>query len=97
MVIISKTRINAFILIHADADEALMKWYIITKQADWSNFNELKQCFGTTDCIGDDLYVFNIKGNHYRLIARIIFGARTIFIKFIGTHAEYDKFDITKL
>ena len=97
MVIISKTKINDFICVHVDAEESLMKWYITTKQANWRNFAELKQIFGTSDSVGNDLYVFNIKGNRYRLIVRIIFGARTIFIKFIGTHAEYDKIDMTKL
>ena len=97
MVIISKTKINDFIRVHVDAEESLMKWYITSKQANWRNFAGLKQIFRTADSVGNDLYVFNIKGNRYRLIVRIIFGARTIFIKFIGTHAEYDKIDMTKL
>lgn len=57
----------------------------------------MRKTFGSADAVGNDLYVFNIKGNHYRLIARIIFKVRTVYIKFIGTHAEYDKVDISQL
>lgn len=71
--------------------------YKKTKEADWSSFNELKQTFNSTDAIGNGLYVFNIKGNHYRLIARIIFGARTVFIRYINTHAEYNKVNLSDL
>jgi mRNA interferase HigB len=62
-----------------------------------SNFHELKNMFNSVDAIGNDLYVFNIKGNNYRLITRIIFKTRTVFIKFIGSHNEYNKIDIKKL
>ena len=62
-----------------------------------SNFHELKNIFNSVDAIGNDLYVFNIKGNNYRLITRIIFKTRTVFIKFIGSHNEYNKIDIKKL
>jgi mRNA interferase HigB len=53
--------------------------------------------FNSVVAIGNDLYVFNIKGNNYRLITRIIFKTRTVFIKFIGSHNEYNKIDIKKL
>lgn len=53
--------------------------------------------FPSTDYVGNDLYVFNIQGNKYRLIARITFRVRTVYIKFIGTHAEYDKVNLGDL
>jgi mRNA interferase HigB len=53
--------------------------------------------FNTVDAVGNDLCVFNIKGNKYRLIARIIFRVRTIYIKFIGTHKEYDRVNLDEL
>ena len=62
-----------------------------------SNFHELKNIFNSVDAIGNDLYVFNIKENNYRLITRIIFKTKTVFIKFIGSHNEYNKIDIKKL
>ncbi len=52
---------------------------------------EVKQTFNSVDSMGNDRYVFDIKGNHYRLIALIIFNVRTVYILFIGTHKEYDK------
>ena len=59
--------------------------------ADFANYNEMKMVFGTTDAVGNDRYVFNIKGNHFRLIALVHFDIRTIYILFVGTHKEYDK------
>lgn len=93
MVIISKTILVEFGLQHADSIEPLNKWYENTKNADWSNFSEIKKTFNSVDSIGNDRYVFNIKGNTYRIVAMIFFDIRTIFIRFVGTHKEYDKVD----
>jgi len=68
-----------------------------TKESDWKSFADIKKIFAATDPAGNDLYVFNIGGNKYRLIARIIFGARTVFICFIGTHKAYDKVNLSDL
>lgn len=97
MVILSYGTIRDFINEHPDAADSLNNWYTITEGADWANFNELRMTFGSADAVGDDLYVFNIKGNRYRLITRIIFRVRTVFIRFIGTHAEYDKANLGDL
>jgi len=69
----------------------LISWYNEVKKSDWANFSELKLSFNSADAVGNDRYVFNIKGNKYRIIALIIFKVRTVFILFIGTHKEYDK------
>jgi mRNA interferase HigB len=53
----------------------------------------MKKTFNSVDVVGNDRYVFNIKGNSYRLVAMIFFDIRTIYIRFIGTHSEYDKID----
>jgi mRNA interferase HigB len=97
MVIISKTIINAFIANDAKAGDAFISWYIKAKVANWSNFSEMKKTFNSLDAVGNDLYVFNIKGNNYRLIALIFFNIRTIYIKFVGTHSQYDKIDFSDL
>jgi mRNA interferase HigB len=68
--------------------------FTIAEKSDWANFNELREMFNSADSVGNDLYVFNIKGNKYRLIARIIFKVRTIYIKFIGTHSQYDRLNL---
>jgi mRNA interferase HigB len=97
MVVISKTAISDFSEFHNDSAEPLLEWYRKTKKNNWSNFNELKDTFPATDYVGNDLYVFNIKGNKYRLIARIFFSIRTVFIRFIGTHKEYDEVNLGNL
>lgn len=97
MVIISKRVINVFIAKDTKSADALISWYVNTKAADWANFSEMKNTFNSVDAIGNDLYVFNIKGNKYRLIARIFFKIRTVYIKFIGTHSQYDKINIEDL
>lgn len=90
MVIISKSFIKIFGNRHKDSMDPLIKWYEITRKADWKNYHELKNSFNTTDSVGNNRYVFNIKGNTYRLIALILFKTRTVFIVFIGTHGEYN-------
>ena len=97
LVIISKTILREFGLIHQDAIEALNSWYAIVKEADWSNLADLRQVFNSVDFVGNDRFVFNIRGNRYRLVVMIFFDIRTIFIRFIGTHAEYDKVDVTTI
>ncbi|HEV8283449.1 MAG TPA: type II toxin-antitoxin system HigB family toxin [Chitinophagaceae bacterium] len=97
MVVISKRAINEFIEMHPKSANALLNWYLKAKESDWANFADVKKVFGATDSVGSGLYVFNIGGNKYRLIARIIFKARTVFIRFIGTHAEYDKVKLSDL
>jgi mRNA interferase HigB len=97
MVIISKAILTEFGLIHSDSIVALNKWYEECKKADWQNFSDIKKTFNSVDFIGNDRYVFNIKGNKYRIVAMIFFNKRTIFIRFVGTHAEYDKIDCASI
>jgi mRNA interferase HigB len=93
MVIISKAIIREFNIRHADAEGPLDNWYELISKADWKNFSEMKNTFNSVDAVGNDRYVFNIKGNNYRLVALIIFKVRTVFILFIGTHQDYDRID----
>lgn len=94
MVIIAKSALVRFIGKHSDTLVPLMEWYDIVSEADWSNVNDVKQTFNNADYVGNERMVFNIKGNRYRLVAAVIFSIRTVYIKFIGTHAEYDKIDV---
>lgn len=91
MVILSKSILKQFSEKYPEAETALSKWYDNTKAADRKNFPEVKKTFNTVDAVGNDRYVFDIKGNHYRLVALIIFKVRTVFILFVGTHKEYDR------
>jgi Uncharacterized protein conserved in bacteria len=78
---------------YADVKSALEDWYSKTEEAQWSNFADIKNTFNSVDYIGNNIFVFNIKGNDYRLIVHILFVPKYIYIKFIGTHAEYDKIE----
>lgn len=97
MVIISKATLKEFIVRYPDSESALEQWYALTKEANWKNFAQLKKSFNSTDAVGNDRYVFNIRGNTYRLIALIIFKVRTVFILFVGTHQEYDRIDASNI
>lgn len=66
-------------------------WSQIVKLSDWANFNQVRAVMPSTDYIGNDHYVFNVKGNHYHLVAMIFFSTRTLYVRGIFTHAEYDK------
>ena len=74
-----------------DSRVALERWYDITEKASWKNLSEIKVDFPATDYVGNQHYVFNIKGNDYRLVVVIQFTPQRVYIRFVGTHAEYDK------
>ena len=86
-----KEIIEEFCKKHADAIEPLSQWVEYIEMAKWTNHNELKASFPSADYIGNKRYVFNIKGNNYRLIAVVVFALDKFTIRFMGTHAEYDK------
>lgn len=81
----------------ADSKAALERWYNTAINADWHNLSEIKEDFPTTDYVGNQHYVFDIRGNKYRLVVVIKFTIGRIFIRFVGTHAEYDKIDCSTI
>ncbi len=91
--IISQKKLREFSSQHPDAKEALNTWYKVVSKTDWKDFNDLRSTYPSADFVGDNRVVFNIRGNNYRLIVRISFQHKTAMIKWIGTHAEYDKID----
>jgi mRNA interferase HigB len=93
MVVISYGTLREFYEEYPDSEDALNNWYRATLAADWSNFHEMKTIFNSVDAVGNDRFVFSIRGNNYRLVAMIFFDIRTVFIRFIGLHKEYDKID----
>jgi mRNA interferase HigB len=74
---------------------ALQESYHELVTCDFKNFNELKKVYGNASLVADDRVVFNIMGNKYRLVVRIVFEFKAIQIKWFGTHSEYDKIDVT--
>lgn len=78
---------------YADSETSLKAWYHDAKTAEWTNSNELKQQYKNASIVGEGRVVFNIKGNEYRLVVAIEYEFQVIFIRFIGTHKQYDKID----
>ena len=93
MIIFSYPIIKRFIEEHRDVADAMNNWYSVMKLTEFVNYRELKQVFGTVEGVGNDRYVFDIKGNKYRIIAMIHFNVRTAYIRFVGSHKQYDKID----
>ena len=81
----------------ADAKVALERWYNTAGKAQWKNLTDIKNDFPATDYVGNQHYVFNIRGNKYRLIVVIKFTIGHLFIRFVGTHAEYEKIDASTI
>jgi mRNA interferase HigB len=78
---------------HADSTKAMQKFIDIVEEAEWQNLNEMKADFNSVDYVTNERYVFDIRGNKYRIIAVIIFVGGVCSIRFVGTHAEYSKID----
>lgn len=97
MRIIARSKIVDYYNEHADAKTALEEWYTKTKNASWTCFSDIKETFNSVDAVGNQHYVFDIRGNNYRLIVVIKFTIGLVLIRFIGTHAEYDKIDAANI
>lgn len=94
---IAKSTLRDYWEEHKDVEQALLSWYKVANQAKWSNFNEVKLQFGTCKIIGNDRIVFKVRGNNYRLIIKISFENQLIWIRFIGTHSEYDSINAKQI
>ena len=91
MRVIAKKILRDFWGNHKDCEQQLKSWFQEASKAEWTNSNKIKAEYPTASIIGNNRIVFNIKGNTYRLIIKINFDYQMIWIRFIGTHAEYDK------
>lgn len=75
---------------HTDAKGALQTWYRTVKKEQWTCFADIKKMFGSADVLPGNRVVFDIKGNTYRIVVKIHYNTKIVYIRFIGTHAEYD-------
>ena len=82
---------------YADSEASLRAWFHDAKAAEWKSSNDLKQQYKNASIVGEGRVVFNIKGNSYRLVVAIDYDFQVIFIRFIGTHKQYDKIDAKKI
>ena len=93
MEIRNKESLNKYVTKHISILNSLQRWVDIVEEAEWKSHNDLKRDFPSADYVGNGRYVFNIQGNNCRLVAIILFVGGYLKIRFIGTHAEYDKID----
>ena len=98
MHVISHKKLKDYFSKEINSEVALQDWYKRAKKAEWENYSDLKNTFNSADNVGNNRYVFNIKGNHYRIVAIVRFSIKRVFIRWVGNHSEYDKIkNINKL
>jgi mRNA interferase HigB len=97
MRVIAKSTLKEFWEKHADAEVPLKTWYKIVEKANWANTHDVKSVYADASVVGNNRVVFNIKGNKYRIVVYAIFKYRKFFIRFVGTHQQYDKIDVTTI
>ena len=93
MRIIAKKTLREFWRRCPDAEQALLSWYREVEAEDWDTPARIKAKYRSASIIGDNRVVFNIKGNRYRLVVKINYPYRVVYVRFVGTHAEYDAVD----
>lgn len=97
MRVISRRALREFWEKHADAQQALQAWYADAKRANWPSPMAIKREYRNASIVADDRVVFNIKGNRYRLVVAIQYQFGIVYIRFVGTHSEYDRIDVTSI
>jgi len=97
MRIIARSTLREFWQRHPDAEEALQAWYDETKQAQWQTPADIRDISQNASFLANNRVVFNIRGNRFRLIVQIHYNTRIVYVRFVGTHAEYDKIDATNV
>jgi len=93
--IIAKRTLRKFWEKHSDSEQYLKTWYETAKSSSWASPNEVKEAYITASILKDCRVLFNIKGNSYQLVVKFNYERQWAFIRFVGTHAEYDKIDAT--
>ncbi|WP_368566184.1 type II toxin-antitoxin system HigB family toxin [Pseudoxanthomonas sp. UTMC 1351] len=93
MRVVALSSLRTFWTSHSDAEQPLKAWYDEAKAASWATSHDIKARYASASFVGSNRVVFNIKGNDYRLIVAVAYKVGVVYIKFIGTHAEYDKVD----
>ena len=93
MRVIAKKILRDFWLKHPVCEQQLKSWYNEAEIATWKTPNEIKRDYPSASILENNRIVFNIKGNNYRLIIKLNYHYQMVWIRFIGTHAQYDKID----
>ena len=91
--ILAKSTLREYWEAYPDSEQYLKTWYDTAMNADWRSPSDVKQTYASASILKNSRIVFNIKGNSYRLVTKFNFEKQWIFIRFVGTHSEYDKID----
>ena len=97
MRVISRKKLKNFWEVHRDAEQALRAWYHEAVHSEWKSPDDIHQRYATADFLHGNRVVFNIRGNRYRLVVKIHYNTAIVYIRFVGTHAEYDRIDAEKI
>lgn len=97
MRVIARKTLLDFWAKHADAEPALRAWFHEARVGRWKSFSDIKTRYRSADVLPGNRVVFNLKGNTYRLVVHIHYNTGIVFIRFIGTHAAYDRIDATTI
>lgn len=95
MRIISRKTLKQFWERHPDAEQALRAWYADVKRADWRMPADVKRTYRSVSIVANNRLVFNVKGNKYRLVVAVQYEYGIVYVRFVGTHEEYDRVDVT--
>lgn len=95
--VIAKKILREFWEKHSDYEQQLKSWFKEVSKAEWNNPNDIKAAYPSASILEDNRICFNIKGNHYRLIVKINYDYQMVWIRFIGTHSEYDKIEANEI
>ena len=97
MRLVSRKKLVEFWTKYVDSEEQLKAWAFEVEHAEWRTHGDVKARYDTADILRNNRVVFNIKGNRYRLVVKIEYNIQIVFIRFIGTHKQYDKIDAEKI
>lgn len=97
MRVIAKSTLKNFWTRYSDCEEQLKAWYQEVSGTNWKSPADIKRLYPSASIIADNRVVFNIKGNTYRLVVKVNYDYALLWIRFIGTHAQYDKIDAKKI
>ncbi len=97
MRVIAKRTLRNFWIKHTDSEQQLTSWYREIEKSKWDSLNELKREYPSASILKENRVIFNIKGNNYRLIVKFNLEYQICWIRFVGTHAEYDKINANEI
>ena len=97
MRVLSRGTLRDFRRKHTDAEGPLKAWFAEVSWSEWKTMVDIKRQYATASVIDNERVVFNVGGNKYRLVVKLWFPGQVVWIKFVGTHASYDRIDVKKL